>query len=180
MVHEDIEDLKKFGKGIQHFSKSCSSQYLTPKKPYIHEHSLKKIKAALSNIIIIIGKNLLFSLSQCKDIVLLRISVYKEAGSDKNTSQTENNSTRKICRLREQRRQIGDTTIIIRKRIYHDLSNEPMVSNPSIYFFKKQNETQGPNDARDKRYRSVFDMPTESQKRACSMKERLYLFFLRW
>jgi hypothetical protein len=185
MVYEDIEDLKKFGKGIQHSSNPFSSKHRSHKRSDIQQISLKKIRDSIYNPLLMLGKDLLFSISQCKDIVLLRIPGYKDEGYYQAKSQTENIFTRKICRLREERRQIGDTTIIIRKRIYYDLprirdlSNDPEMANPSIYFFRKQNDTKESIGNRDKRYSSVFDIPSEHIKKTCSIKERLYLFFLR-
>ncbi|MDG6229669.1 MAG: hypothetical protein QCH96_06860 [Candidatus Thermoplasmatota archaeon] len=186
MVYEDIEELKKFGKGIQHSSKSFSSKHHSSQRPIIRLRYLKKIRASLSNTLLLLAKLFLFAMSQCKDIVLLKIHSFNQEGCPKETSLTENKVTRKISRLHEQRRQIGDTTIIIRKRIFydlppiHDIPNDSVLDTTLIYFFRKQNDTQGSVVTRDNNYRSIFDMPKYNTTKACSIKERLFLFFLRW
>jgi len=186
MVYEDIEELKKFGKGIQYSSKSFSSKNHSSQRPIIRQRFLKKIRSSLSSTLLLLAKPFLFAMSQCKDIVLLKIHGFNQEGCPKETSLTENKVTRKISRLHEQRRQIGDTTIIIRKRIFydlpsiHDIPNDSVVDTPLIYFFRKQNDTQGSVGALDNKYRSIFDMPKYDTTNECSIKERLYLFFLRW
>ncbi|MFH1013682.1 MAG: hypothetical protein V1769_04135 [Thermoplasmatota archaeon] len=189
MVREDMEELKKFGAEIQHTSK----------------HGPIKNQAASSTSIMwrrciqIFYRT--FSFFRFLLLVMyrkVRKAIHRMKWSLK---QLHFNSTLRVqgphhhcrkevtlkhaTRLIETKKQIGDVTVIIRKRIEVPLNDANQFNRlngtrvPASYFFHTRS-TLMTVEKPYSQHESLFDMPMPLHRRRSSLREKMKLFFLRW
>ena len=189
MVHEDIEELRRFGEGVKQSSKrvspkDSSSQFLGS--------LLKNIKKTFHSFYLqqnILSKKLLEQIRELKNTVLLRSKIrafnhaHRKNGFYK--FQRKGTSSKQYTRLIETKKQIGNTTIIIRKRVscqlprQYDQRTYPESEMPSLYFFHERFQNRQATDAEYGQYESLFDIPIQLDGKKPSIKDKMKLFFVR-
>ncbi len=189
MVREDMEELKKFGAEIQHTSKhgpiksqAVASTNITLRKcvnilyrtfsffRFILEAIYKKVRKALHRM--------KWNLTQ------FRFNSFRRVQGPHHHCRKEV-TLKHATRLIETKKQIGDVTVIIRKRIQVPLNSADKFNRlngtraPASYFFHKRSTVMTVEKPYSQ-HESLFDMPMPLHRRRSSLREKMKLFFLRW
>lgn len=189
MVQEDIEELKRFGKEINGIQKRKVTE------PQVEQHNSinNNVREYLHRIVLNAwhrGRSSYRFLKRTKNRILSRTRIESWKWRIVNRGyvkvQLRKPSAKYYTRLIETKKQIGDTTIIIRKRIH---SQQPFDSNkklfdgsmePSMFYFNERMKNHQMIVRENQNCISLFDMPNELMKKKHAVKDRIRLFFLRF
>jgi len=189
MVREDMEELKKFGAEIQHTSKhgpikhqaALSTSIMWRRCIHIFYRTFSFFRFLLEAIYRRVRRALhrmKWSLTQFRFNSFRRVQGPHHHCRKKVT-------LKHATRLIETKKQIGDVTVIIRKRIEVPLNSTDQFNRlngtraPASYFFHKRSNlitVEKPYS----HHESLFDVPMPLHRHRSSIREKMKLFFLRW
>jgi hypothetical protein len=189
MVKEDIEELKRFGQGIngspEKLKSNTQSSLETSRHLHFKEHAYRLMQRIPSSITLCFKpfkkiKQRVFSKTRLESIK------FRVLNKGYVKVQLRNPSPEYFTRLIETKKQIGDTTIIIRKRVHFQVPSDynQKLSNdstePSLYYYHQRLNNHQVILKNHQDFESLFDLPMVSDKTKYSFKDRVRLFFLRF
>lgn len=188
MIQDDIEKLKQFGNEIKDIQKHTQSNTQSSQGNSSQLHLKDRVYCFILKIV----SHLKFC---CKPFKKIKNRLFSKIGIVTFIQKVFNShytrvylrkpSPKYFTRLIETKKQIGDTTIIVRKRMHvkqssqHDENLFDTTVEPSLYYFHQRLMNYQMMLQNHRNHESLFDIPNGLQKQKQSFKDRILLFFLR-
>ncbi len=179
MSHDNIEDLRKFGEELQHSSKNVLSKYSQSHSKNLRYTKISNIFHNLYFLIRFLSKWFYRQVQKGMHGTTKHLGALRSFALDKYPSSfptsVKERTEKHFFRLVETKRQIGNITLIIRKRIETPFNfKEP--SRFSLYFFHKRSAGLSAVKPHNQRSDSLFDVPVPLRPQKPTIRKKMKFF----